>query len=202
MHVVKEKLGHKMLGTGGLLDPQILNIVQQGVGLGVSLRVAGTVYREIRLLPFNEGGQVACMAEVRAFGAGGAAVAAQGQYIADTDSLELVENLSRADLVVAHADQMRKRGDLQLVLDIVGNLGSGNTAGRAACAEGDADEPGVERLHLLQGGFQLVHLGGLSRRKAFDRENTAFSFELFGDRHLLLLVITPQERRHLRWSPR
>ena len=97
---------------------------------------------------------------------------------------------------------MRKRGDLQLVLDIVGNLGSRNAAGRATCAEGDADEPGIERLHLLQGGFQLVHLGGLFRRKAFDRENTAFSFELFGDRHLLLLVITPQERRHLRWSPR
>ena len=68
MHVVKEKLGHKMLGTGGLLDPQILNIVQQGVGLGVSLRIAGTMYREIRLLPFNEGGQVARVAEVRAVG--------------------------------------------------------------------------------------------------------------------------------------
>ena len=93
MHVVKEKLGHKMLGTGGLLDPQILNIVQQGVGLGVSLRVAGTVYREIRLLPFDEGSQVACMAEVRAFGPGGAAVAAQGQYIADTDSLKLIGSL-------------------------------------------------------------------------------------------------------------
>lgn len=132
MHVVKEKLGHKMLGTGGLLDSQILNIVQQGVGLGVSLRIAGTMYREIRLLPFNEGSQVACMAEVGTFGAGGAAVAPQGQYIADTDSLKLVEDLSCANLVVAHADQMRKRGDLQLILDIVGNLGSGNAAGRAA----------------------------------------------------------------------
>ena len=66
-----------MLGTRCLLDAQVLHIVQQGVGLGVALRVAGTVDGEIRLLPFNKGGQVTGVLEVGAFGAGRAAVTAQ-----------------------------------------------------------------------------------------------------------------------------
>ena len=201
MHIIEEQLGQQMLGTRCLLDAQVLHIVQQGVGLGVALRVAGTVDGEIRLLPFNKGGQVTGVFEVGAFGADRAAVTAQGQHIANADGLQLVKDFGSAGLVVAHADEVCQCGNVQLVLDVVRYLGGGNAARRAARAESHADEARSQRLHLLQRVLELVHLGGLLRGKAFNRENAALSFELFGDRHFFLLIVTPQVRRNPRWFP-
>ena len=202
MHVVKEKLGQQVLGTGGLLDAQVLNVMQQAVGLWVALRVAGTVNGKFRLLPFDKGRQVAGVFEVGALRAGRAAVPAQGQHIPDADRFQLIQNLRCTGLVVAHADQVRQRGDMQLVLNVVGHLRGGDAARRAACTEGDADEAGVHGLHLAQSVLELIHLGGLFRREAFDRENAAFGFELFRNRHFLLLIFTPQNRRSPRKFPR
>ena len=201
MHIIEEQLGQQMLGTRCLLDAQVLHIVQQGVGLGVALRVAGTVDGEIRLLPFNKGGQVTGVPKVGAFGAGRAAVTAQGQHIANADGLQLIKDFGSAGLVVAHADEVCQCGNVQLVLDVVRYLGGGNAARRAARTEGDADEAGGHGLHLAQGVLELFHLSGLFRREAFDRENAALSFELFGDRHFFLLIVTPQVRRNPRWFP-
>lgn len=120
----------------------------------------------------------------------------------DADRFQLIQNLRCTGLVVAHADQVRQRGDMQLVLNVVGHLRGGDAARRAARTEGDADEARVHGLHLAQGVLELIHLGGLFRREAFDRENAAFGFELFRNRHFLLLIFTPQNRRSPRKFPR
>ena len=91
---------------------------------------------------------------------------------------------------------------MQLVLNVVGHLRGGDAARGAARTEGDADEAGVHGLHLAQDVLELIHLGGLFRREAFDRENAAFGFELFRNRHFLLLIFTPQNRRSPRKFPR
>ena len=109
MHIIEEQLGQQMLGTRCLLDAQVLHIVQQGVGLGVALRVAGTVDGEIRLLPFNKGGQVTGVLEVGLSGRAGLRSPRRAS-IADADGLQLVKDFGSAGLVVAHADEVCQRG--------------------------------------------------------------------------------------------
>ena len=196
MHVIKEQLGQQMLGTVGLLDAQVFHVLLQGGSFWVGLRVAGTVDRETGLLPFNKGGQVAGVLEVRAFGSGRGAVAAQGQHIAHTGLLQLVQDAGGTGLVIAHADQVGQGGHADLVLDIIGHFYGGNAAGGTACAKGDADKIRVQGAHGLQGGFHLVHLGGLLRREALDGKDAALVLEFFRDRHGRLLYIVHLRRRH------
>ena len=196
MHIVKEKLGDQVFRPGFLFIAQILHIFPQGPRLGVAFRVAGAVQGKAGLACPDESHQAAGMGKVRAFGAGGRAVAAQRQHVAHADAFELVEDGCRARAVVAHADQVCKRRYSQLFLDEIRHFHSGDSARRAACAESHADKVGMQQAHRPQRCLQFFQLGGLFGRKALHRKHTAFCLEQFRDRHLrspscLLVPVRP-----------
>ena len=142
--------------------------------------------RKMRLFVFDEMRKVAGVGKIRAFGAGGGAVAAQRQHVPHADGIQLVQHRSGGGFVIAHADQVRQGGNVQLVLDKIRHVHGGNTARRAARTEGDADKIRVQLLHGGQGGFHFVHLGGLLRGKALDGKNTALSLKHLGNGHSVL----------------
>ena len=183
MHIIKEQLGQQVGGTGLLLKAQVGNILGQGSGFGVAFGVAGSVDIKFRLGLPHKLGQVACVGKVRAFGAGGGAVAAQSQHVAHTGGIQLVQQLGGLCLIAAHADHVGQRLYVQVVFQEFGHFHSGNAARGAACTVSNADKIRVKGAHGAQGVLHFIKVGGLLRGEALDGKHARLALEHLGDLH-------------------